>query len=82
MVAGALLLAAVAHVNVIAAGGYGTPQSWVTLAIAFGVACAAIRSGTAWSAGRRQLAVAIVVSIVAGESLWAHRHGGEADRQP
>jgi hypothetical protein len=68
MVAGALLLAAVAHVNVIAAGGYGMPQSWVTLAITFGVACAAICSGMAWSAGRRQLAIGIVISIVAGES--------------
>jgi hypothetical protein len=40
----------------------------VTLAIAFGVACAAICSGMAWSAGRRKLAVAIVVLIVAGEA--------------
>jgi hypothetical protein len=68
IVAGALLLAAVAHVNVMATGGYGTPQSWVTLAVAFGVACAAICSGMAWSAGRWQLAIAIVISIVAGEA--------------
>jgi hypothetical protein len=40
----------------------------VTLAITFGVACAAICSGMAWSTGRRKLAVAIVISIVAGEA--------------
>jgi len=66
--AGALLLGAVAHVNVIATGGYGMPQSWATLAIAFGVACAAICGGMAWSAGRHKLAVLLVTSIVAGEA--------------
>jgi hypothetical protein len=68
VVSGALILAAVAHVTVIATGGYGTPHSYLTLAIAFGVACGSVFSGMAWSAERYSLAVLFVVCIVGGEA--------------
>lgn len=67
LVAGVLILSALAHVAVIATGGYGTPHSYLTLAIAFGVAIASICSGASWSAGRNMLAVWLVIAIIAGE---------------
>ena len=45
LAAGALILAALAHVNIIATGGYGTPHSYLTMAVALGVACAGYFSG-------------------------------------
>jgi hypothetical protein len=67
MVAGVLILGAIAHVTVMATGGYGTPHSYLTMAIAVGVACASICSGMSWSADRRRLAVWLVITIIAGE---------------
>jgi hypothetical protein len=67
MVAGALILGALAHVTVIATGGYGTPHSWLTMAIALGVACAGVCSGASWAADRKRLAIWLVTAIVAGE---------------
>ena len=51
LAAGALILAAVAHVTVIYTDGYGTPHAWVTLAVAFGVACGSVFCGMAWTSG-------------------------------
>jgi hypothetical protein len=65
---GSLILAAVAHVTVIATGGYGTPHSYLTIAIAFGVACGSVFSGMAWSIGRCSLAVFFVACIAGGEA--------------
>jgi hypothetical protein len=67
MVVGALILGALAHVTVIATGGYGTPHSYLTIAIAIGVACASPFSAMAWSAGWRKLAVWLVITIICGE---------------
>jgi hypothetical protein len=64
---GALLLAATAHVTIEATGGYGTPHSYVTMAIAAGVAGGSIFAGMAWAVGRQLLTGAFVVCIVAGE---------------
>jgi hypothetical protein len=66
---GLLILAAVAHATIVATGGYWTPQSYVTGAVAAGVGMAGILSGMAWSAGRRSLAVWLVVVIAAGEAF-------------
>jgi hypothetical protein len=68
MLGGAVLLGAVAHVTVTSTGGYGAPHSYLTLAVAFGVACGSVFSGMAWSAGRYSLAVLFVVCIVGGEA--------------
>jgi hypothetical protein len=65
---GALILAAVAHVNVAATGGYGTAHSYLALAIAAGVALGAVIIGKAWSERRRGLAALLVVAICAGEA--------------
>jgi hypothetical protein len=69
IICGLLILAAVAHATIVATGGYWTPQSYVTEAVAAGVGMAGILSGMAWSAGRRSLAVWLVVVIAAGEAF-------------
>jgi hypothetical protein len=63
---GALILAAVAHVTIQSTGGYGTPHSWVTMAVATGVAVASVFSGMAWTEGRQTIAVLLILAIVAG----------------
>jgi hypothetical protein len=65
---GALILAAVAHVTIQSTGGYGTPHSWVTMAVAIGVAVASVFSGMAWTEGRQTIAVLLILAIVAGEA--------------
>jgi hypothetical protein len=65
---GALILSAVAHVNVAATGGYGTAHSYLALAIAAGVALGAVVIGKAWSERRRGLAALLVIAICAGEA--------------
>jgi hypothetical protein len=45
IISGVLILAAVAHVTVISTGGYGTPHSYVTIAIAIGAAGSGVFSG-------------------------------------
>jgi uncharacterized membrane protein len=67
IIGGLLILAAVAHATIIATGGYWTPQSYLTLAVAGGVGLGGTLSGMAWSAGRRSLVVWLVVVIAAGE---------------
>ena len=69
IICGLLILAAVAHATIVATGGYWTPQSYVTIAVAAGVGMAGILSGMAWSADRRSLAVWLVVVIAAGEAF-------------
>src|SRR5262245_56454433 len=66
---GALILAAVTHVQIIATGGYGTPHSYVTLAVALGVSFASVFATMAWDSGRRLLAPLFVVTILAGEAF-------------
>jgi hypothetical protein len=65
---GALILAAVAHVTIQSTAGYGTPHSWVTLAVATGVAVASVFSGMAWTEGRQTITVLLILAIVAGEA--------------
>jgi hypothetical protein len=67
--AGAIILAAIAHVNVISNGGYWTPHSYVTIAVAIGAACGAVFCGKAWASGRRMLAVCFVLTLAAGEAF-------------
>jgi hypothetical protein len=67
--AGLTVIAATAHVNVTNAGGYGAPGAVLTLAIALGVAVAAMAIGEAWSARRFVLAVWMMVAIIAGETF-------------
>jgi hypothetical protein len=68
-VVGAALLAATAHATIAAGGGYGSAHSLVTIAIAAGVAVAALVIGAAWSGERRGLAVWLLVAIIAGEAF-------------
>ena len=68
-IVGAALLGAVAYVNIEATGGFGTPHSYVVLAVAAGVGCGFVFAGMAWAAGRKPLAVLFVVCIVAGDAF-------------
>src|SRR5262245_36453529 len=68
VIIGGLILTAVAHVTIEATGGYGTPHSYLTMAIAAGVAVGSVFSGMAWTEGRHTLAVLLVLAIVAGEA--------------
>jgi hypothetical protein len=77
VVSGALILAAVAHVTVISTGGYGTPHSYVTIAIAIGAAGSGVFSGMAWASRRVTLAICLACCIVAGE---AYQFLATADR--
>ncbi len=65
---GALILAAVAHVNVTATGGYGTAHSYLALAIAVGVALGAVITGMACSEERYGVATLLIIAICAGEA--------------
>jgi len=68
VIAGAAILAAVAHVTVIHTGGYGTPHAVLTWAVAFGVACGSVFCGMALSAGQYAIAFGFLVCITAGEA--------------
>ena len=68
VIAGALILSAVAHVTVKATGGYGTDHSYLTLAIAFGVACGSVFCGRSWASERYTLALLFILCIVGGEA--------------
>ena len=64
-IAGGLLLAATAHATVISVGGYGSAHSFITIAIAGGVALAAILVGSRWVSKR--LALWLVLAVICGE---------------
>ncbi len=64
---GALLLGAVTHVTVLATGGYGTPHSYLTIAIAVGVGAGSVYTGKAWADRRYGVAIGLFLAIVAGE---------------
>ncbi len=67
IVAGLGILAAATHAVVVHTGGYGTPHSIITMAIATGVAVGSITIGSVWSQRRRFLALLIAVALVSGE---------------
>lgn len=69
LIAGAGILLAVAHVTIMATGGYEGAHAYLTLAIAFGVACGSVCCGMAWAGNRRSLAALFVVCIVGGEAF-------------
>lgn len=66
-VIGLCVLAATAHVTIVAAGGYGSPHAVLTLAIAAGTGIGALVIGITWSQRRRTLAVALALALVCGE---------------
>lgn len=57
IICGRLIRTAVARVAIVVTDGYWTSQSHVAMEGVAGVGLAGILSGTAWSAGRRGLAV-------------------------
>ena len=64
---GAIILAAVTHVNIEAGSGYGTPVSWLMLSVAGGVGVSAFVFGYAWNSNRRWLAAGLVLAVAVGE---------------
>ena len=73
---GLVLLAATAHIAIAQSGGYGTPHSFIVLAVAAGVGVGALTIGVAWSERRRGLAFAILVALLCGEA-WGLLATGE-----
>lgn len=67
VITGAVILAAVAHVNVMAAGGYGEPGTPVALAIPAAVAVMSIALGFAVGEQRYTLATLSFLFLAAGE---------------
>jgi hypothetical protein len=65
---GLTLLAATAHVTIMATGGYLHAHAVLTLAIAAGVGSGALAIGSAWASDRKALAVWLVIAILAGEA--------------
>jgi hypothetical protein len=61
------LLGATAHTTIQATGGYAGAHAVLTLAIAAGVATAALAIGGAWASGRRGLAAWLIATVIAGE---------------
>jgi hypothetical protein len=64
---GAMILAAVTHVNIEAGTAYGTPASFLMLAVAVGVGVSAFVVGHAWDSNRRWLAAGLVLAVAVGE---------------
>jgi hypothetical protein len=73
---GLILLAATAHIAIAQSGGYGTPHSFIVLAVAAGVGVGALTIGVAWSERRRGLAFAILIALLCGEA-WGLLATGE-----
>lgn len=68
-IVGLALLAATAHVTIAHSGGYGTPHSVLTFAIAAGVGVGALCIGAAWAVRRKGVARWLVAAILAGEAF-------------
>lgn len=66
---GLAVLAATAHVTIAYNGGYTAPGAILTMAIALGVAVAALAIGAAWSCGSRFVAGWLMLAILAGEAF-------------
>jgi hypothetical protein len=83
IVTGAIILAAVTHVNIDAGVGYGSPQSYLMLAVTAGIGVSAFVFGRAWNSNRRWLAAGLVLAWVAGElfNLTATAERIVADRE-
>jgi hypothetical protein len=69
LLTGAAILFAVAHVNIVSAGGYGTPFSYVTMAACVGVIVASVVIGAITGTGRQGLVAAIAFTIITGEAF-------------
>ena len=69
VMAGLVLLGAMAHVSVVSNGGYGTTQAVMTFAIAAGVAIGALVIGRTSSERRYALAFGIAACLACGEAF-------------
>lgn len=67
--AGGLVIAAVAHANVMAAGGFASPGAPLQVALALGLAVGAVAVGRAWATRRWALSALLALALVAGEGF-------------
>ena len=71
MVAGASVVAAATHANVDHAGGYGSPDAPLIIALAVLLSIGMAFAGLVWGAGHRLSALLLGVCILSGEAYWA-----------
>lgn len=67
--AGLVLVAGAAHVNIASSGGYQQTSAIIVGSIALGVLVGAIAVPALWRAHRRALALALALGLVAGEAV-------------
>jgi hypothetical protein len=67
--AGAIIVAAVAHVSILASGGYAAPGAPLQVSVALGLIVGAVCVGIAWRERRWFIAACLVVALLAGESF-------------
>ena len=69
LAAGALIVAATAHVSIMASGGYTSQGAPLQIAVALGLVVGAICVGMAWRKNRRPVAICLVLALLAGETF-------------
>ena len=67
--AGAIIVAAVAHVSILASGGYTAPGAPLQTAVALGLIVGAVCIGIAWRERRFVIAGCLVLALLAGEAF-------------
>ena len=70
MIAGASVVAAATHANVDHAGGYGSPDAPLIIALAVLLTIGMGFVGLVWGAGHRASAVLLGICILSGEAYW------------
>jgi hypothetical protein len=73
IIAGVAVLAAVTHLTVLYTGGYGSPHSYLVIAVAGGVGAASVFYNRALAEGRYPLAGAFLVCIFAAEAFGLYQ---------
>ena len=70
MIAGASVVAAATHANVDHAGGYGSTDAPLIIALAVLLSIGMAFAGLVWGAGHRLSAVLLGICILSGEAYW------------
>lgn len=69
ILAGVLIIAATAHVGILASGGYAAPAAPLQIAVALGLCVGSICLGMAWGDRRWAVVASLAVALLAGEAF-------------